>query len=240
MNIPRAKLLIIPVLLLLLLLATSCGNESDVQKAVAPDPVTQDSLSAKEDPASPTNTTSEWPATKGKPLVTTGTDDEEMDSEQSPSTVAPVEAATGNPPAEKPVTDVSSVKAEGEVEAEVEAAGEVDTPTTITISITGDEDKGVILEPTTWEWEEGDDVLDVLKEVTKSNKIPLEYKGAGVLTYVEGIGNLYEFDQGSNSGWLFKINGKFATRSAGAVKLNIGDNVEWIYSIKVDEESAEE
>ena len=27
--------------------------------------------------------------------------------------------------------------------------------------------------------------------------------------YVEGIGNLYEFDCGSESGWMYKVNGWF-------------------------------
>jgi hypothetical protein len=235
MNIRKAKLFTIPVILLLLLLATSCGNESNVQTDEAPAQAAQHSLIANTDDLdTPMNNANELPATKGKPLVTSGADNEE-------TAVVPVEAATGNPPTQSPVTEVSPEKvAEAETETQLEAEAEVASPTSITISITGDEDKGVILKPTAWEWEEGDDVLDVLKEVTKSNKIPLEYKGAGMLTYVEGIANLYEFDQGSNSGWLFKINGKFATRSAGAVKLSIGDNVEWIYSIKVDEESAEE
>ncbi len=27
--------------------------------------------------------------------------------------------------------------------------------------------------------------------------------------YVEGIGNLYEFDCGKESGWMYKVNGRF-------------------------------
>lgn len=72
--------------------------------------------------------------------------------------------------------------------------------------------------------------------MTKSNRIPLEYRGSGILSYVEGIANLYEFDQGAGSGWLFKVNGQFADKSAGAVKLSKGDVVEWIYSIELIED----
>ncbi len=106
----------------------------------------------------------------------------------------------------------------------------------VTISIFGDEKKGVILEPTSIELQKNDDVLDVLKRVAKSNRIPLDARGSGMLSYVEGIANLYEFDRGAGSGWLFRINGQLAEKSAGAVKLEKGDVVEWIYSIELSEE----
>jgi hypothetical protein len=107
---------------------------------------------------------------------------------------------------------------------------------TVTISIRGDEQKGTILEPTDIEWHDEDSVLDALIQVTKNHRIPLEYRGRGILSYVEGIGNLYEFDKGPGSGWLFKVNGEFADKSAGAVKLDKGDKVEWIYIIDPSED----
>ncbi len=137
---------------------------------------------------------------------------------------------------EAPATEKSSASLK---ESPAKESAAVQTPellTSVMISIIGDEKKGVILEPTYMEWHDGDNVLDVLKQVTKAHRIPLEYRGSGMLSYVEGIANLYEFDQGAGSGWLFKINGQFAEKSAGAVKLNKGDVVEWIYSVELSEE----
>ncbi len=101
------------------------------------------------------------------------------------------------------------------------------------ISISGDEEHGVILPSTALAIEEGDTVLDVLKRVTKEHKIQMEYKGKGATGYVEGIDNLYEFDHGPKSGWLYRVNGEFPEKSAGSYKLNNGDRIEWLYTLNL-------
>ncbi|AHV95846.1 DUF4430 domain-containing protein [Paenibacillus sabinae] len=99
------------------------------------------------------------------------------------------------------------------------------------MSIVGDDELGTILPPTTATVEEGDSALDVLKRITRQHKIQMEYRGAKAAGYVEGIANLYEMDRGAESGWMYRVNGKFPSESAGAYKLKPGDTVEWLYTL---------
>ncbi len=87
-----------------------------------------------------------------------------------------------------------------------------------------------ILEATSVEIADGDTVYDVLKNLTKENNIQMEASGVAAGTYVEGIANIYEFDQGPESGWMYSVNGVFQGQSAGAYKLNVGDIIEWEYT----------
>jgi len=48
--------------------------------------------------------------------------------------------------------------------------------------------------------------------------------------YVESINGIGEFDQGSGSGWMYKVDGEFPDYSAGAYTLSPGDYVEWVYT----------
>lgn len=74
----------------------------------------------------------------------------------------------------------------------------------------------------TMKFEEGDTVMDVLKRTGVELDIS---KG-----YVAGIDGLYEFDCGRNSGWMYRVNGKFPNYMAGKCKLSDGDKVEWLYT----------
>ena len=71
-------------------------------------------------------------------------------------------------------------------------------------------------------FEEGDTVMDVLKRTGVDIDVS---KG-----YVAGIDGLYEFDCGKNSGWMYRVNGKFPNYMAGKCKLHDGDKVEWLYT----------
>ena len=70
---------------------------------------------------------------------------------------------------------------------------------------------GVILYPMTVEFQDGETVFDVLKRVCNTLGIQLEYSWTPMYDsyYIEGIHNLYEFDCGSESGWMYKVNGWF-------------------------------
>jgi cell division protein FtsN len=103
---------------------------------------------------------------------------------------------------------------------------------TVTYSIVADSQMGTVLPPTSVEIEDGDTVLDVLIEVTKSQGIPMSFRGGtGANAYVEGINNLFEFDRGPGSGWMYRVNGIFPNRGAGVVPLQDGDRIEWLYTI---------
>lgn len=93
---------------------------------------------------------------------------------------------------------------------------------------------GVILQPTQYVLRPGDTVFDVLYRVARSRKIQFEYQGADqnllASVYVQGINYLYEFSCGSDSGWIYLVNGEFPSRGCADYALQDGDTVEWIYS----------
>lgn len=87
------------------------------------------------------------------------------------------------------------------------------------------------LAPTEMEIEDGDTVLEALIEITMANKIHMDYRGGqGATAYIQGMGNVYEFDRGQGSGWMYRVNGIFPDRGAGVVPLLGGDIVEWLYT----------
>jgi hypothetical protein len=101
----------------------------------------------------------------------------------------------------------------------------------IMLSITGDDKVGVILGSTLVEVEGEVSVMTLLQNETRKEKIQMESSGKGIFAYVKGIANLYEFDRGAKSGWLFKVNGTFADKGAGSYKVKSGDQVEWLYTL---------
>lgn len=91
---------------------------------------------------------------------------------------------------------------------------------------------GVILEAEDIEFEEGDTVFDVLVKATKTHKIHMEYTGSKEYktNYIEGIHNIYEFDCGPLSGWMYRVNGSFPNYGCSNYTLKAGDIVEWVYT----------
>lgn len=91
---------------------------------------------------------------------------------------------------------------------------------------------GVILAASTVEFQEGDTVFDVLKRACSYAGIPLEYSYTPLYEsyYIEGINNLYEFDCGEQSGWMYKVNGWFPNYGCSSYKLKDGDNIVWSYT----------
>ncbi len=86
---------------------------------------------------------------------------------------------------------------------------------------------GIILEQTTVSMNENDSVYELLEQVCKQEGITLESQGQ---SYIEGIGQLYEYDYGKLSGWVFVINGKVASESCADYELKDGDEIIWCYS----------
>lgn len=78
--------------------------------------------------------------------------------------------------------------------------------------------------------EEGDTVIDALIKAAEDNQIELDYTGEGDSAYVRGIAGVSEFSRGPLSGWMYRVNGIFPNRGAGAVPLIPSDNVEWLYT----------
>ncbi|QGQ95928.1 DUF4430 domain-containing protein [Paenibacillus psychroresistens] len=147
-------------------------------------------------------------------------------SEQSPSTIA---TATESP---APVSTTAAPISSGPASL---APTSAPTPSAsekgILLSITGDDKLGVILESTLVEVEGEVSVITLLQKQTRKEKIQMESSGKGIFAYVKGIANLYEFDRGAKSGWLFKVNGVFSDKGAGSHKVKAGDQVEWLYTL---------
>lgn len=89
---------------------------------------------------------------------------------------------------------------------------------------------GCILDTTTFEIEDGDTVFDVLCQARDKFKLHMQYKGAGSGIYVEGINNLYEFDGGRWSGWMYCVNDWYPNYGCGVYYLQPGDVIEWNYT----------
>ena len=93
-------------------------------------------------------------------------------------------------------------------------------------------DDGWILKPVTVTFNEGESVFDVLKQVCKDNKIQLEFSFTPIYNsaYIEGINNLYEFDCGSLSGWMYEVNEWFPNYGCSRYEVKNGDVIEWQYT----------
>lgn len=89
---------------------------------------------------------------------------------------------------------------------------------------------GMILDSYEVRFEDGASAFDAIAAATKENKIHMEYKGSKKLPYIEGAANLYEFDCGPLSGWMYKVNGWFPSFGMGQYKVQPGDSVELIYT----------
>jgi hypothetical protein len=91
---------------------------------------------------------------------------------------------------------------------------------------------GWILRSTAITFYEGESVFNVLLRTCKQLGIHMEYANTPMYNsaYIEGMGNLYEFDCGELSGWMFKVNGWFPNYGCSRYQLKDGDIVEWVYT----------
>ncbi len=92
---------------------------------------------------------------------------------------------------------------------------------------------GVILPAKRVEFREGESVFDVLQRVCRENGVPMEFSMAPIYNtaYIEGIGNLYEFDGGSMSGWMYCVNGVYPNYGCSKYTVKSGDVIEWHYTM---------
>ena len=91
---------------------------------------------------------------------------------------------------------------------------------------------GTILATTTVTFYEGESVFDVLQRVCKEKGIHLESSWTPIYNsaYIEGIHNLYEFDCGALSGWMYRVNGWYPNYGCSRYQLQDGDVVEWRFT----------
>ncbi len=91
---------------------------------------------------------------------------------------------------------------------------------------------GWILTPTEVVIQEGDSVFDVLLRTVQEYKIHMEYMDTPLYNsaYIEGIANLYEFDAGAQSGWMYRVNGEFPNYGCSGYTAAENDIIEWVYT----------
>jgi hypothetical protein len=101
---------------------------------------------------------------------------------------------------------------------------------TVTLSVEGPKDRGTIIVATSVGIKDGDTVYDVLLQAAKNRNIVLDTSGSGSTAYIHGIDNIYEFDYGAKSGWVFKLNSVSLTKSVGSTNVKDGDRIECYYT----------
>ncbi|OON97385.1 MAG: hypothetical protein ATN36_03620 [Epulopiscium sp. Nele67-Bin005] len=99
-------------------------------------------------------------------------------------------------------------------------------------------DDGIILPTTKFIAYENESVFDVLLRETRANKIHMEFVDTPIYNsaYIEGINNIYEFDVGELSGWLYSVNGEFPTVGCSQYTIQAGDIIEWHYTCNLGED----
>lgn len=164
---------------------------------------------------------------------------------KQPATVAPPAAATRLPAAAAPASagkPAPTPAGTKQPAAAAPSAAATHPPATaapvnaVTLSITGDKEHGVILAPAAYEIEKNETALELLKRITRKQKIQMEYQGSKTFAYVEGIDNLYEYDHGAESGWMYKVNGEFPSAASGSWIVKPGDTIEWLYTLDLGQD----
>ena len=91
---------------------------------------------------------------------------------------------------------------------------------------------GVIFPITIVRAYEGESVFDVLWREMRNAGIHMSFRNTPILNsaYITAINNLYEFDVGNLSGWMYKVNGVFPGFGASQYILSPGDVIEWVYT----------
>lgn len=185
------------------------------------------------------------------------------ETQTAPSETEPEQPSTttaGTQPVTEPVTEPSTEPStqpptepatEPPTEAPTEPSTEPPVPQcTISISCTtvlshmddltpGKEaivpENGWMLGTVTVTLEEGDTVFTVLQRVTREYGIALEFSISPIYStaYIEGIGNLYERDCGTGSGWLYAVNGAFPNVGCSEYAVSDGDTIAWLYTCEM-------
>ena len=93
-------------------------------------------------------------------------------------------------------------------------------------------DDGIIYPRSEVVFYEGESVFNVLVREMKKNKIHLEYNDTPMYNsaYIEGINNLYEFDCGQNSGWMFMVNDWVPNYGVPRYEIKDGDDIVFMYT----------
>ncbi len=84
-------------------------------------------------------------------------------------------------------------------------------------------------------FDSGESVYDILRRICDENKIQMEssFTPAFGSYYVEGINNLYEFDCGGSSGWMYSVNGAFPNYGCSSYIPENNDKIAFRYTCEL-------
>ena len=91
---------------------------------------------------------------------------------------------------------------------------------------------GYIMAPRTVYFNEGETVFDVLYRECRASGIHMSSRWTPIYNsaYIEGINNIYEFDGGELSGWMYMVNGWYPNYGCSQYYLKDGDVIAWRYT----------
>jgi hypothetical protein len=91
---------------------------------------------------------------------------------------------------------------------------------------------GIIFPTTKVTAYEGESVFNVFQREMRRAKIHMAFRNTPIYNsaYIEAINNLYEFDVGELSGWMYCVNNWYPNYGCSRYQLNPGDAIEWNYT----------
>ena len=94
-------------------------------------------------------------------------------------------------------------------------------------------DDGIIFHMGDIPVQEGESVFDILQREMREAGIHMSarFTPAYGSAYIESINNLFEFDAGPLSGWMYSVNGEFPSFGSTQYILSPGDVIEWHYTL---------
>ncbi|MBQ8504154.1 MAG: DUF4430 domain-containing protein [Clostridia bacterium] len=109
---------------------------------------------------------------------------------------------------------------------------------------------GIILKDVSVEVKNGETVFDVIKRACSENvcknnckycqksgiQIEYTYTPAFDNYYIEGIHQIYEKDCGTQSGWMYSVNGVFPNEGASSYNVKAGDKIVFAYTCDMGED----
>ena len=76
-----------------------------------------------------------------------------------------------------------------------------------------------------------DKITSISINYLNKNNIHYDIQDHQFGAYIAGINNIYEFDAGKNSGWMYKVNGVLPNYGVGSYKLKDGDSILLFYTV---------
>lgn len=108
----------------------------------------------------------------------------------------------------------------------------------ITFSIIGKDSEEILA--VFAEYQDNLNAADLSEKICRIKEIPIVFSGIGSMRYVQGINDLFEFDEGAESGWIYKVNGEIMGIGCANYTVQRGDHISWHYTLDFGKDSGAE